>query len=147
VNRISTLVTKPNHWVSAYGPHDRCAACGIEVYNPTKRTGIQITGRCDGVPGVIVRQHWVCASCVPEAIRAAVKPVQAAGHVGFCDQCRRFMGDACWVVKPEPKPPIELPTPSIESVDRAFRLGMGVTLLLAFAAGVGVALAAMGLLR
>lgn len=95
-----------NHWVSGHGPFDRCAACGEEVPNASETGPCIVTGHCKGAT---TSPLWlrVCDPCYARAPFFGVgeRPFECleSGSLrltflywrpGWCEVCRRWMGDA-----------------------------------------------------
>lgn len=103
-----------NHWVSADGPSDVCMACGESVPNVGQaEPPVIITGQCKGAAPIRVKGDLVlvvCTKCAhgPPYFDAAYLDVTfgdagiRAGRPGWCQKCRKFIGDVYSVVPARP---------------------------------------------
>ena len=100
---------KTNHWVSAKGPIDVCMACGETVPNiGVVEPPILITGACKGAAPIWFEGELVlvvCTKCAHGApyFDASYLPIRiSAGRPGWCQRCKKFIGDVYSVVPARP---------------------------------------------
>ena len=121
-------MTRTNHWVSALGRPDHCAACGLDVPNASGQPCI-VTGDCKGPPVETIRHLlFLCPKCCarpPFYGQAHGTALSLLGHPmlrlvvpklrpGWCQVCRRWVGDAALLVPSRP-PVVDLVEALVES--------------------------------